>query len=172
MSCVLLYFFLISFNWRLITLKYCVGFYHTWTWISHGCICILHPQTPPTSLPILSLWAVPVHLFECPVSCIELGLVIYFTCGNIRVSKLFSQIIQPSPSPSPIESKSLFFISASLLLSRIQGHHYRLSKFHIYICVNILCWCFSFWLTSFCKIGPSFIYLIRTDSNTFCLIAE
>ena len=36
--------------------------------------------------------------FECPVSRIELGLVIYFTCGNIHVSTLFSQIIPPSPS--------------------------------------------------------------------------
>ena len=55
--------------------------------------------------------------FECPVSCIELGLVIYFTYDNIHVSMLFSQII--SPSPSPTESKSLFFISVSLLLSHI-----------------------------------------------------
>ena len=55
--------------------------------------------------------------FECPVSCIKLGLVICFTYGNIHVSMLFSQIIPPSPSPT--ESKSLFFISGSLLLSHI-----------------------------------------------------
>ena len=55
--------------------------------------------------------------FECPVSCIKLGLVIYFTCGNIHVLMLFSQIIPPSPSPT--ESKNLFFISVSLLLSCI-----------------------------------------------------
>ena len=54
---------------------------------------------------------------ERPVSCIEPGLVIYFTYGNIYVSMLFSQIIPPSPSP--IESKSLFFTSVSLLLSRM-----------------------------------------------------
>ena len=29
--------------------------------------------------------------FECPVSCIELALVIYFTYGNIHVSVLFSE---------------------------------------------------------------------------------
>ena len=67
--------------------------------------------------------------FECPVSCIELGLVIYFTYDNIHVSMLFSQIIPPLPSPT--ESKSLFFIAESLLLSRIQGHLYHLYKFHI-----------------------------------------
>ena len=53
--------------------------------------------------------------FECPASCIELGLVIYFIYGNIHVSMLFSQIIPLSPSPT--ESKSLFFTSVSLLLS-------------------------------------------------------
>jgi len=41
-----------------------------------------------------------------------------------------------------------------------------------YICVSILYWCFSFWLTSLCIIGSSFIHLIRTDSNVFFLMAE
>ena len=35
---------------------------------------------------------------------------------------------------------------------------------------SILYWCFSFWLTSVCIIGCSFICLIRTDSNVFFLI--
>ena len=39
-------------------------------------------------------------------------------------------------------------------------------KFHIYS-VNILYWCFSFWLTSLCIIDYSFIHLIRTDSTVF-----
>ena len=34
------------FNWRLITLQYCSGFCHTSTWISHGCTCVPHPETP------------------------------------------------------------------------------------------------------------------------------
>ena len=44
------FFFLIYFNWRLITLQYCGGFCHTFTWISHGCICAPHPD-PPSHLP-------------------------------------------------------------------------------------------------------------------------
>ena len=68
-----------------------------------------------------------------PVSCIEHRLVIHFSHDSIHVSVPFSQIIPPSPSP--IESKSLFFTSVSLLLSRIQGYHYHLSKFHIYVLV-------------------------------------
>ena len=105
---------------------------------------------------------------EHPVSCIEPGLVICFTYDNIHVSMLFSQIIPLSPSPT--ESKRLFYTSVSLLLSCIHGYRYHLSKFHTW--VSILYWCFSFWLTSLCIIGSRFIHLIRTDSNVFFLMAE
>ena len=47
----------------------------------------------------------------------------------IHVLMPFSQIIPP---PSPTESKRLFCTSVSLLLSRIQGCHYHLSKFSVY----------------------------------------
>ena len=68
-----------------------------------------------------------------PVSCIEPGLVIHFTYDNLHVSMPFFEIIPPLPSPT--ESKRLFYTSVSLLLSRIQGYHYHLSKFHIYVLV-------------------------------------
>ena len=68
-----------------------------------------------------------------PVSCIEPGLATRFIYDSIHVSMPFSQIIPPSPSPT--ESKRLFYTSVSLLLSRIQGYCYHLSKFHIYALV-------------------------------------
>ena len=125
----------IYFNWRLITLQYCGGFCHTFTWISHGWFHMCSPSwTPlpppsPSHLSGLSQGTSPEH----SVSCIKPGLAIYFTYDNIHVSMPFSQIIPPSPSPT--ESKRLFFTSVSLLLSCIQGYHYHLSKSHIYVLV-------------------------------------
>ena len=104
-----------------------------------------------------------------PVSCIEPGLTTRFIYDIIHVSMPFSQIIPPSPSPT--DSKRLFYTSVSLLLSRTQGYCYHLLKFHIYVlvyCIGV----FSFWLTSLCIIGSSFIHLIRTDSNVFFFMAE
>ena len=70
---------------------------------------------------------------EHPVSCIKPGLGICFTYDILHVSMPFPHIIPPSPSPT--ESKRLFNISVSLLLSHIQGYHYLLSKFHIYVLI-------------------------------------
>ena len=114
---------------------------------------ILNP--PPSSLPISSLRIIPVHLStlitlhpspEHSASCIEPGLVIYFTYNNIHVLMLFSQIFPPSPSPT--ESKSLFFTFVSLLLSCIEGHRYHLSTFHIYaLMVLNQTFCFEIFFT-------------------------
>ena len=68
-----------------------------------------------------------------PVSCIEPGLATRFIYDITHISMPFSQII--SPSPSPRESKRLFYTSVSLLLSRTQGYCYHLSKVHIYVLV-------------------------------------
>ena len=89
---------------------------------------LLHPPSPyhPSGS---SQCISPKH----PVSCIKPGLATHFIYDIIHVSMPFSQIIPPSPSPT--ESKRLFYTSVSLLLSGIQGYCYHLSKFHIYALV-------------------------------------
>ena len=115
------------------TLQYCIGFaVH-----QHESATGVHVSPSWTTLPPPS----PYHLSgssQCtspkhPLSCIEPRLAIHFLYDIIHVSMPFSQIIPPSPSPT--ESKRLFYTSVSLLLSRIQGYHYHLSKFHIYVLV-------------------------------------
>ena len=116
------------------------------------------PPPSPYHPSVSSQCTSPKH----PVSCIEPGLVIHFIYDVVHVSMPFSQIIPPSPSPT--ESKRLFYTSVSLLLSCLQGYSYHLSKFHIYVLV----YCIGVFLSGLlCIIGSSFIHLIRTDSNVF-----
>ena len=123
----------IYFNWRLITLQYYIGF----AILQHKSAMGVHafPNLNPLPPPSLyhpsgsSQYTSPKH----PVSCIEPGLVIHLIYDIIHVSMPFSQIIPPSTSPR--ESKRLLYTSVSLLLSRIQGYRYHLSKFHIYALV-------------------------------------
>ena len=120
-----------------------------------------------TPLPPLS----PYHLSgssQCtspkhPVSCIEHRLVISILHDSIHVSMPFSQIILLSPSPT--ESKTLFYASMSLLLSCIQGYYYHLSKFHIYVL-------YSFFKLTWLKWNIfSLMYKIISNRN-ICFILE
>ena len=116
-----------------LTLQYCIGF----AYIDmnppqvHMCSQPWTPFPPPSPYHLSgsSQCSSPKH----PVSCIEPRLAIRFLHDIIHVSMSSSQIIPPSLSPT--ESNSLSFTSVSLFLSHIQGHHYHLSKFHIYVLV-------------------------------------
>ena len=78
--------------------------------------------------------------------------------------------ISPTLALSHRVQKTVLYICAYFAVSHIG---LSLPSFQIlYICVSILYWCFSFWLTSLCIIGSSFIHLIRTDANVFFLMAE
>ena len=129
-------------------------FCHTLTWIHHGCTWVpkheLLSHLPPH---IISLCTSPKH----PVSCIKHRLAIRFLHDSINVSMPFSQIIPPSPSLSPSLKESN---SVSLFLSRIQGHHYHLSKFHIYVLV----YCIGVFLSGLLPVSSTSLELIQMYS--------
>ena len=91
-----------------------VDFVIHWNETAMGLHVFPIPIPPHTSLSTWSLSVFPVHQVWALVSCIQPGLVICFTPDNIHVLMLFSWNIPPSPSPT--ESKRLFYTSVSLFL--------------------------------------------------------
>ena len=109
------FFIFIYFNWRLITLQYCIGFaihQHEST-MGVPVFPLLNP--PSTSLPVPSLWVIPVH--QSQASCImhppstgDSFHIWYYTC--------FNAILPSHPT-----------------LTHGNGYNYHLSKFRIYALV-------------------------------------
>ena len=114
------------------TLQYCIDFAIHQHESATGVDVFPILSLPPTSLPIPSLWVIPVHQPQASSTMHRTWTSDFFTY-IIHVSVLFSQIVPPSSSPT--ESKRLFYTSVSLLLSCIQDYHHHLSKFHIYVLV-------------------------------------
>ena len=125
---------------------------------------ILNP--PPTSFPITSLWGHPSapalstlsHALNLDWQSVSHMIIYMFQCHSLKSS-------HPHPLPQSPKDCSIHLCLAYRVIVTIFLNY-------IYICFSILYWCFSFWLTSLCIIGSSFIHLIRTDSNAFFLIAE
>ena len=110
-----LFFYLFIFIYLFIIFFFIVvDFVIHWNETAMGLHVFPIPIPPPTSLSTWSLWVLPVHQVRALVSCIPPGLVICFTLDNIHVLMLFSWNIPPSPSPT--ESKRLFYTSVSLFL--------------------------------------------------------
>ena len=116
-ACVFIIFLykFIYFNWRLITLQYCIGFaihQHESTTGVHV-FPILNP--PPTFLPVPSLWVIPVY--QSRASCImhrtwtgDSFHIWYYTCFNAILP-----IIPPSPSRRV--QKTVLYICVSFAVS-------------------------------------------------------
>ena len=80
------FFFFFNFNWRLITFTILWWVCHTFTWISHGCTCVPHPDPPyltsqgHASAPALSPlshasnldWRSISHMLICMFQCYSL----------------------------------------------------------------------------------------------------
>ena len=120
------YYFLykfIYFNWRLITLQYCICFAihrHESTTGVHVFPILnplhLPPHTIPLGHPSVPAPSILYHASDLDWRFVSHMIIYMFQC-IFHVS--FSQIIPSSPSLT--ESKGLFYTSVSLLLSHIQG---------------------------------------------------
>ena len=69
------FFSFIFISWRLIISQHFSGFCHTLTWISHGVICIPHPD-PPSPLP---LHPIPLGVPSAPGPSTCLMLSFFFS---------------------------------------------------------------------------------------------
>ena len=123
----------IYFNWRLITLQYCIGFaihqhesatgVHVFPILnppSH-----LSPHTIPLGHPSAPAPSILYHASNLDWQFVSHMILYMFQCHSPKSSH--SRPLPQSPKD--------FHTSVSLLLSRIQGYHYHLSKFHIYALV-------------------------------------
>ena len=123
---------------------------------------ILNPLPPPRSISLGHLSApapsIQYHASNLDWRFVSHMILYMFQCHSPKSS-------HPLPLP---QSPKDFYTSVSLLLSRIQGYCYHLSKFHIYMLV----YCIGVFLSGLLHSGSSFIHLIRTDSNLFFLMAE
>ena len=138
-------------------------FCHTSTCIHHRCTRVPLPEPPFYLLP----HTIPQGHPSAP------ALSILYHASNLDwrfVSHMILYIFQchfpksSHPCPLPQSSKDC---SIHLCLFCCLAYRVIVTIFLNSICVSILYWCFSFWLTSLCIIGSSFIHLIRTDSNIF-----
>ena len=108
----LLYFYFFLF-FSFLTLQYCIGFAIYQHEPATGIHVFPTLNPPPSSLPVHPSGSPRCTSPKHPVSCIEPGLATCFIYDIIHVSMPFSQIIPPSPSPT--ESKRLFYMEISIV---------------------------------------------------------
>ena len=95
--------FFLFFNWRLITLQHCGGFCHTFTWISHGCTCVPHPEPPshlsphpiPQGHPSASSLSALSHASNLDWRSVSHTIIYMSQCYSLKSSH--PRLLPPSP---------------------------------------------------------------------------
>ena len=135
-----------------------------------GCTCVPHPE-PPSHLPphpiSLGHPSAPApstlsHALKRDGQFVSHMIIYMFQCHSPKSS-------HPHPLPQSPKDCSIHLCLFCCLAYRVIVTIFLNS---VYICISILYWCFSFWLTSLRIIGSSITHLIRTGSNIFFLMAE
>ena len=132
----------IYFNWRLITLKYCSGFCHILTWIIHVCMYVPHPEQPsqisphpiPQGHPSAPALSTLSHASNLEWLSISHMIIYMFQCYSLKSS-------HPCLLPQSPEVCSLHLCLYCCLTYSVTVTIFLNS---IYLCINILYWCFSF----------------------------
>ena len=128
------------------------------SWIS------LPSSSPPHPQPFAE------SMFEVPESYSKFPLAIYFTYGFVNVYVTFSIGLPFSLFSSHSIHRCVLYVCFSIAALKTNS---SVPSLQIpYICVSIQYLYSSFWLTSPCIIGSSFVHIIRTDSNLFLFMAE
>ena len=139
-----IYFLIFIFTLFYFTIPY--WFCHTLTWIHHGCTCD-HKNESPSFLPPHNI---PLGPPRAPAPCMlhpaldidwwfDSCMIVYmFQCHSPKSS-------HPLPLPQSPKVCSLHLCLFCCLVYRVIVTIFLIS---VYICVNILYWCFSFWLHS------------------------
>ena len=157
------------FNWRLITLQYCGGFCHTFTWISHGCTCVPHPEPPfhlpphpiPLGHPSAPALSTLSHASNLDWRSVSHMVIYMFQCYSLKSSH--PRLLPQSPKVSSLHLCLFCCLAYRVIVIIFLNFIYML-----YYTVLVF-----FFLTYFTLYkGFSFIHLIRTDSIVFFLIAE
>ena len=125
----------IYFNWRLITLQYYSGFCHTFTWISHGCTFVPHPEPPSHLLP----HPIPQgHASPPALSTLSHASNLYWRSVSHMIIYMFQCYSLKSSHPRLLpETPKVCSLHLCLFCIQQKGHHYHLSKFH----KNVLMYC-------------------------------
>ena len=108
-------------------------FCHISTWICHRYTRVPHPEPPSHLLP----HTIPLGRPSAPAPSIQhRALNLDWQLVSYMILYMFQCHSPKSSHPLPLpQSPKDFCTSVSLLLSRIQGYCYHLSKFHIYALV-------------------------------------
>ena len=132
------------FNWRIIALKYCVGFCHTTTWISHKYTCVLSlfslspPHPSPPGYHRAPDWA-PCVIHTCTANsrCLSILHMVMYTsqcCSlssspSLTVSQVCSLCLRLYSCPANrllcttfLDSISSFQFSCSVMSDSLQPH--------------------------------------------------
>ena len=121
-------------------------FCHTLIWICNGCTSVPNPE-PPSHLPphIISLDhpCAPAPSILYPVSNIDWQFISYMIVCLFQCHSPTSS--HPLPLPQSPKVRCIHLCLFCCLVYRVVITIFLNS---VYICISILYWCFSFWLTS------------------------